>query len=162
MYKEENIVVEEATMKNNRHSQILDIIETRDIETQEELADELKKRGIGVTQATVSRDIKELRLAKVLASSGVYKYAYIENNNQEISQKLIRVFAESVTSIDFANNLIVIRTLAGSAQAAASAIDALSWEEIIGCIAGDDTIMVVIRDDKLVQEVIERFKQIIR
>lgn len=149
-------------MKNNRHTHILDIIENMDIETQEDLAEELGRRGIGVTQATVSRDIKELHLVKVLAPSGAYKYAYIENNVPELSQKLIRVFAESVTSIDFANNLIVIRTLAGSAQAAASAIDALNWQEVIGCIAGDDTIMVIIRENQWVQEVIQRFKQIIR
>ncbi|HZJ83510.1 MAG TPA: arginine repressor [Clostridia bacterium] len=148
-------------MKNNRHSQILNIIENKDIETQEDLANELRKRGIEITQATVSRDIKQLRLVKVLASSGAYKYAYIDNSIPEMSQKLIRVFAESVTSIDFANNLIVIRTIAGSAQAAASAVDALNWEEIIGCIAGDDTIIVVVRENEKVEEIIQRFKQII-
>ena len=88
-----------AEMKYNRHSKILEIIEKKDIETQEELAEELRKEGIDVTQATVSRDIKELRLVKVLAPSGVYKYAVIDNNNMDISPKLIRVFAESVLSI---------------------------------------------------------------
>ncbi len=149
-------------MKYNRHSKILEIIEKKDIETQEELAEELRKEGIDVTQATVSRDIKELRLVKVLAPSGIYKYAVIDNNNMDISPKLIRVFAESVLSIDYANNLIVIKTLAGSAQAAASAIDALNWKEIVGCIAGDDTIMVVVRENESVREVIDRFNQLIR
>lgn len=148
-------------MKTNRHSHILDIIKTKDIETQEELANELRKRGIEITQATVSRDIKELHLVKVMASSGAYKYAYIPDNTPELSQRQIRIFAESVTSIDSANNLIVIRTIAGNAQAAASAIDALEWEEIIGCIAGDDTIMVVVREDEWVQEIIQRFEQLI-
>ena len=105
-------------MKYTRHSKILEIIESMDIETQEELeAEELRKRGIDVTQATVSRDIKELRLVKVMASSGISKYALIDNAETGISQKLIRVFAESVVSMDSSNNLIVIKTIAGSAQA---------------------------------------------
>lgn len=149
-------------MKYNRHSKILEIIQSKDIETQEELAEELRKQGIDVTQATVSRDIKELRLVKVMTPSGISKYAFIDNNDTEISQKLIRVFSESVVSIDYANNLIVIKTLAGSAQAAASAIDALNWKEVIGSIAGDDTIMVVIRENESVKEIIDRFKQLIR
>ncbi|HZJ56763.1 MAG TPA: arginine repressor [Clostridia bacterium] len=147
-------------MKYNRHSKILEIIENTDIETQEELAEELRKKGIDVTQATVSRDIKELRLVKVMAASGTSKYAFIDNTETGISQKLIWVFAESVTSIDSSNNLIVIKTIAGSAQAAASAIDSLGWEEIVGCIAGDDTIMVVIHEDQPVKEIIDRFQQI--
>lgn len=151
-----------SKMKYNRHSKILEIIEKKDIETQEELAEELRKEGIDVTQATVSRDIKELRLVKVLAPSGVYKYAVIDSNNVDISPKLIRVFAESVLSIDHANNLVVIKTLAGNAQAAASAIDALNWKEIVGSIAGDDTIMVVIRENESVIEVIDRFNKLIQ
>ena len=147
-------------MKNIRHSKILEIIENMDIETQEELAEELRKGGIVVTQATVSRDIKELRLVKVMASSGVSKYALIDNAETGISQKLIRVFAESVISIDSSNNLIVIKTIAGSAQAAASAIDSLGWEEIVGCIAGDDTILVVVRESQPVNDIINRFQQI--
>jgi transcriptional regulator of arginine metabolism len=147
-------------MKNIRHSKILEIIENMDIETQEELAEELRKGGIVVTQATVSRDIKELRLVKVMASSGVSKYALIDNAETGISQKLIRVFAESVISIDSSNNLIVIKTIAGSAQAAASAIDSLGWQEIVGCIAGDDTILVVVRESQPVNDIINRFQQI--
>lgn len=152
-------------MKYNRHSKILEIIENRDIETQDELADELRREGIDVTQATVSRDIKELRLVKVMSSKGLSKYAVMDNmDNTEtgISQKLIRVFAESVISMDSSNNLIVIKTIAGSAQAAASAIDSLGWKEIVGCIAGDDTIMVVIREDEPVKEVLKKFQLIRR
>jgi transcriptional regulator of arginine metabolism len=147
-------------MKYTRHSKILEIIESMDIETQEELAEELRKRGIDVTQATISRDIKELRLVKVMASSGILKYALIDNAETGISQKLIRVFAESVVSMDSSNNLIVIKTIAGSAQAAASAIDSLGWEEIVGCIAGDDTILVVVRENQPVNDIINRFQQI--
>ncbi|NLJ41678.1 MAG: arginine repressor [Clostridiales bacterium] len=149
-------------MKYNRQAMILEIIRSRDIETQEQLAKELYKEGVDVTQATVSRDIKELRLVKTMTSSGISKYVQIENSEPDISPKLVRVFAESLVSIDYSNNLIVIRTLAGSAQAAASAIDALNWEEIVGSIAGDDTIMVIIREGESVEGIINRFKQIVR
>jgi len=147
-------------MKYDRHAKILEIIEEKDIETQEDLAEELRKRGFDVTQATVSRDIKELRLVKVLTPAGIYKYAYIDNKETGISDRLIRVFSESVLSIDYANNLIVIKTIEGGGQAAASVVDALNWKEIVGCIAGDDTILVVIRNEENVKQVIERFKQL--
>jgi len=147
-------------MKHERHAEILEIIKERDIETQEELAEELRKRGFYVTQATVSRDIKELRLVKVLSPEGIYKYAYIDNKESGISERLIRVFSESVLSIDYAYNLIVIKTIEGGGQAAASVVDALNWEEIVGCIAGDDTILVVVREEKNVKQVMERFKQL--
>jgi transcriptional regulator, ArgR family len=103
-------------MKYDRHAKILEIIEEKDIETQEDLAEELRKRGFDVTQATVSRDIKELRLVKVLTPAGIYKYAYIDNKETGISDRLIRVFSESVLSIDYANNLIVIKTIEGGAR----------------------------------------------
>ncbi len=149
-------------MKINRHSLILDIISDKDIETQEQLADELRKRGVEVTQATVSRDIKELRLVKVLSSSGAYKYATIDKEESSISDRLIRVFSESVISMESANNLIVIKTIVGSAMAAAGAIDALNWREIIGCIAGDDTILVVVKNDELVNDIMKRFSKLMK
>ena len=147
-------------MKYDRHSEILEIIQEKDIETQEELAQELRKRGFNVTQATVSRDIKELRLVKVLSPTGIYKYAHLDNKETGISERLIRVFSDSVLSIDYANNLIVIKTIEGGGQAAASVVDALNWKEIVGCIAGDDTILVVIRSEEGVKRVIERFRQL--
>lgn len=147
-------------MKYDRHSKILEIIQEKDIETQEELAQELRKRGFDVTQATVSRDIKELRLVKVLAPNGIYKYAHLNNKDTSISDRLIRVFAESVLSIDYAKNLIVIKTIEGGGQAAASVVDSLNWKEIVGTIAGDDTILVVIREEEKVREVINRFRQL--
>jgi transcriptional regulator of arginine metabolism len=149
-------------MKFNRHALILHIINEKDIETQEELAEELKNHGIEVTQATVSRDIKELRLVKVLSPSGIYKYAAIEKEDTSYSEKLIRVFSESVISIDYSNNLIVIKTISASAMGAAAAIDALNWKEIVGCIAGDDTILVVVRSNELVKEVVSRFNKLMK
>jgi len=149
-------------MKLNRQAMILSIIEEKDIETQEELAEELRNRGIEVTQATVSRDIKELRLVKVLAPSGVYKYAAMDKGEPGVADRLIRVFAESVISLDYANNLIVIKTISAGAMAAAAAIDAQDWPEILGCIAGDDTILVVVRNNELVHEVMERFNKLMK
>ncbi|MDK2798689.1 MAG: transcriptional regulator of arginine metabolism [Clostridiales bacterium] len=149
-------------MKYDRHSKILEIIETNIIETQEELAEKLKENGIDVTQATVSRDIKELRLIKVLAENGKYKYAAINTPDANISGKLRTIFAESVINIDYALNIIVIKTLSGMAQAAAAAIDAMNWSEIVGSIAGDDTIMVVTRSEKNAYVLAEKFKKMIK
>jgi transcriptional regulator of arginine metabolism len=149
-------------MKYDRHALILKIIEEKDVETQEELAEQLRKNGMDVTQATVSRDIKELRLVKVLGKSGIYKYAVMERTESDISDRLIRVFSESVVSMEHANNLIVIKTIVAGAQAAASAIDAMNWPEIIGCIAGDDTILVIVRDNTTVSDVLKRFSKLMR
>lgn len=149
-------------MKINRHSQILEIISEKDIETQEQLAEELRKRDVEVTQATVSRDIKELGLVKVLSPSGIYKYAAIDREGEGISDRLIRVFSESVLSMEAANNLIVIKTITGSAMAAASGIDALNWKGILGCIAGDDTILVVVKNEELVQDIMKRFGKLMK
>jgi len=149
-------------VKLQRHAKILELIQQKDIETQEELAEELRSHGFDVTQATVSRDIKELRLIKVLTPAGTYKYATMSKMDSKNWEKLIRVFVEAVTSIDYANNLIVIKTLSGNAQAAAAAIDALNWPEILGCVAGDDTILVVVRDANKAKDVVERFKKLSR
>ena len=147
-------------VKTMRHALILEIIESKDIETQEELAEELKNHGVNVTQATVSRDIKELRLLKVLAENGGYKYATAERAEKGMSERFIRIFSESVLSITGAKNLIVIKTLCASANAAAEAIDSLKWPEIIGCIAGDNTILVVLQSEEIVDTVIGRFRSL--
>ncbi len=149
-------------MKSLRHSMILEIIESQDIETQEELAEELKRHGMRVTQATVSRDIKELRLLKVLSEGGGYKYATAERAEQRINDRLIRIFSESVLSMASANNLIVIKTLSASANAAAEAIDSLKWPEVLGTLAGDNTILVVVQSDDAVESVLSRFKSMAR
>lgn len=149
-------------MKINRHSQILEIISAKDIETQEQLAEELRGRNVEVTQATVSRDIKELGLVKVLSPSGVYKYATINRGDRGITDRLIRVFSESVISMEHTNNLIVIKTISGTAMAAAGSIDALNWHGILGCIAGDDTILVIVKNEELVRDIMKRFGKLMK
>ena len=149
-------------MKSVRHDLILDIIDKKDIETQEELAAELKARGVKVTQATVSRDIKELRLLKVLSENGGYKYATAERAEKGMSERFIRILAESVTTIESAVNLIVIKTISASAQAAAEAIDSLKWPELLGTIAGDNTILVIARSEEAVESVVSRFHALIK
>ena len=149
-------------MKSTRHSLILEIIEQKNIETQEELAEELKRRGVKVTQATVSRDIKELRLLKVLSDHGGYKYATVERAEKGMSERFIRILSESVISLDNVGNLIVIKTLTGSASAAAEAIDSMKWSEVLGSIAGDNTILVIARSEEAVESLMARFNTLIK
>jgi len=147
-------------MKYNRHAKILEIIEQNVIETQEELVEKLKQEGMDITQATISRDIKELRLAKVLdEATGVSRYAAIPQNVNTISAKLLRVFSEAYVSSDYANNIVVVKTLPGMAQAVASVIDSLKWPDIIGSIAGDDTVMIVCRAEKIAENIVEEFNK---
>lgn len=132
-------------MKHNRHIKILSIIQEKSIKTQEELADELLSAGYNVTQATVSRDIKDLKLVKKTDESGNIRYAADKKNKEVISERLITVLKQSYISSDTAGNFLVIRTLPGMAQAAASAIDAYDFENLAGTIAGDDTIFVAMK-----------------
>ncbi|HBF76868.1 MAG TPA: arginine repressor [Clostridiaceae bacterium] len=148
-------------MKITRHARILEIIGQKDIETQEELVDELKKLGMDVTQATVSRDIKELKLIKVLSNNGKYKYAAINHGENILSEKLVGIFAQTVIHIDYVNNIIVLKTIAGSAPAAAEAIDSLGWEGIVGSVAGDNNIFVLTRSDEKAQELVVKFKKLL-
>lgn len=149
-------------MKYERHNKILQIIDNNVIETQEELVQQLRNSGFDVTQATVSRDIKELRLIKVAVGDGKYKYASINTSEPDVSNKLRTVFSQSVVHIDYSMNIIILKTLAGMAQAAASAIDAMSWPEIMGSIAGDDTIMVVVKNEKDAKEIVNKFRNMIQ
>lgn len=149
-------------MKYTRHSKILELIEEREIETQEELASWLKEIGFTVTQATVSRDIKELRLIKVLTREGKYKYATIKNQDAGMSERSLKLLRNSFVSLDYAKNMIVINTLVGSANAAAVAIDSLDVKDILGCIAGDDTIFVLIRSEEKVPEIIEYLNTLVQ
>lgn len=132
-------------MKYARHAKIFELVDHNEIETQEELAIKLIAEGFKVTQATVSRDIKELRLIKVLTKSGRYKYASIQQQDAGITDRFIKIFKDSLINIDFAGNMVVIKTLPGAAQAAAAALDALDMNEIVGSLAGDDTIFIVVR-----------------
>lgn len=149
-------------MKNARQMAILSIIENENIETQEELAAKLRDIGIVVTQATVSRDIKELRLLKVLTPDGSYKYATVDKAEHGVSERLVRMFIDSVLSISSAGNLIVIRTLPGSANAAGEAIDSMRWPEVLGTISGDNTIFVAVRSAEETPAVVEKFQEILK
>ncbi len=130
-------------MKRFRYTKIKEIVQSRPIETQEELAKALQEEGIEVTQATVSRDIKELMLIKVPTSDGHYRYALSPEQNMLMSKnRMARLFQDSIVRVDSAFNQIVIHTLPGSASMVASAIDHAKWESVIGTIAGDDTIVI--------------------
>ena len=132
-------------MKTERHAQIIRLISQYDIETQEELAEKLNQAGFRVTQATISRDIRELKLTKIAKPDGGSRYAVLQNTNQEMSQKYINVLKASFQSMDHAQNILVIKTVSGLAMAAAAALDDMNFQEIVGCIAGDNTIMCAIR-----------------
>ena len=149
-------------MKTVRQVAIIDIIEKQDIETQEELADALRQRGIKVTQATVSRDIKELRLLKVLTPAGAYKYATADKAENGLSERFIRMLAESLLTVAASENLIVVKTLNGSANVAAEALDSLHWPEILGSVAGDNTILLVIRTKSEVPAVVSRIQEMMK
>ena len=135
-------------MKNQRQAKIMEIISNRNVETQEHLLSLLQQEGFRATQATISRDIKELRIVKELTNLGTYRYTTSANeSNGTFSARLNTIFRECVTSFDYAQNIIVIRTLPGLASAAGSAIDAMGMNKVVGSLAGDDTVMVVMRDN---------------
>ena len=148
-------------MKTKRQAKMLELIRKHEIETQEELSDYLQKEGYQVTQATVSRDIRELKLTKVAMSNGRQKYAALTDNSEELSEKYIRVFRDGFVSMDMAQNILVIKTVSGMAMAVAAAIDAMHLHEIVGCIAGDDTIMCAVRSVDDTIEVIGRLRKLV-
>lgn len=131
-------------MKVNRHNKIIEIINKYDIETQEELADYLNREGYNVTQATVSRDIRELKLTKVNSANG-QKYALINKSEPVMQEKYNRILKDGFVSVDMAQNILVIKTVSGMAMAVAAALDAMEFNEVVGTIAGDDTIMCAVR-----------------
>ncbi len=142
-------------MKKLRHAKILELIEKYDVETQEELADYLKEAGFQVTQATVSRDIRELQLSKIPTGEGKQKYIVLRQDDSHLVDKYIRVLKDGLLSVDMAQNILVIKTVSGMASAVAVAVDAMKFKEIVGSIAGDDTIMMAVRtldDTKVVME----------
>ena len=149
-------------MKTVRQVAILDIIEKQEIETQEELASALNARGIRVTQATVSRDIKELRLLKVLTPSGKYKYATGDQADNNLTDRFIRMLAESLLSVSSANNLIVVKTLSGSANVAAEALDSMHWPEVLGTLAGDNSVLLIIRSNEETITVTSRIREMMK
>ncbi len=149
-------------MKNARQTAILSLIEQNDIETQEELAGKLREMGIVVTQATVSRDIKELRLLKVLSGKGGYKYATADKAEHGLTDRFVRMFKESVLSIASANNIIVIKTLSGSANVAGEAIDSMRMPEILGTMAGDNTVLVIAQNEQEAQKAVISFRDMLK
>ena len=145
-------------MKTKRHNAIIDFIKTREIATQEELLDLLKKSGFDVTQATISRDIRELNLTKVNVGNR-QKYAVIQND-VGVSEKYVRVLRDGFVAMLPSGNLVVLRTVVGMAMAVATAIDALEINEIVGCIAGDDTIFIAVSESSTTTDVINELKKL--
>jgi len=149
-------------VKSKRHAMITRMIGMQNIETQEELAQALREHGFSVTQATVSRDIKELRLIKVLTPEGRYRYATVEKAETDMQERFIQMFSNCVLSVASAGNLIVLKTITGSAPPAAEAIDSMKFPEIIGTIAGDNTVFVAIHDAKTAADVVKRFQNLLK
>ena len=147
-------------MKTKRQNEIIRLITSGDIETQEELASALRSLGYKVTQATVSRDIRELRLIKVPAKGGGFKYAKPEKHEIAVSERLARILADSLVNVDSSGNMIVVKTLSGSANVAAEALDNLGWSEILGTIAGDNTIFIVVRNESDTAEITGRIRRL--
>ena len=147
-------------MKSKRQDEIIRLISAGDIETQEELASELRKLGYKVTQATISRDIRELHLIKVASKGGGFKYAKPEKHEIAVSERLARILTDSMVRVDFSGNIIVVNTISGSANVAAEALDNLGWPEILGTIAGDNTIFIVVKNDADTAEISERIRNL--
>jgi len=145
-------------MKYSRHSKIIEIIKEYEVETQHELARLLKEKGYDVTQATVSRDIKELRLVKILSVNGNYKYSNSNESSQLVSDRFMKMFRNAVLAVDYTHYFVVFHTLEGSANAAAAAVDALKNDKIVGTMAGDDTIFLLARTEADAIELTDYFK----
>lgn len=146
-------------MKKSRHAKIIELIEKYEVETQEDLAEYLKESGFQVTQATVSRDIRELKLSKIPTGDGKQKYVILKQDDSHLVDKYIRVLKDGLISMDMAQNILVIKTVSGMASAVAVAVDAMKFKEIVGSIAGDDTIMMAVRtvdETKVVMEKIHK------
>ena len=142
-------------MKIARHAQIIKLINQYDIETQEELAKKLEESGFAVTQATISRDIRQLKLTKVPKENGGSRYAVLQNAPSEVGSRYARVLKDAYISVDLAKNILVIKTVSGMA------FDEMNWNEIVGCIGGDDTILCVARDDDAALVAAERLKKMV-
>lgn len=148
-------------MKKNRHQKIKELVEQYEIETQEELADRLAKAGYAVTQATVSRDIRELKLSKIPMGDGRQKYAVVSHSDHYLGEKYIRVLRDGFVSMDMAQNILVVKTVSGMAMAVAAALDAMKLKEIVGSIAGDDTIMMAVRTVEDTEIVMDKIRNVL-
>ncbi|MCL2813161.1 MAG: arginine repressor [Oscillospiraceae bacterium] len=149
-------------MKYKRQAKIMELISSFDIYTQDELADRLGKGGFAATQATISRDIKELKLLKIPASNGQYKYALASHEEEKTDIKFLNILNETVIKIGPAKNLLVVKTYSGMAQAAAAALDAMDFSEVVGTIAGDDTIFLACTSDENAEAVAKRLEKMLK
>ena len=148
-------------MKTRRQAKILELIQRNDVETQEELSAYLVREGFQVTQATVSRDIRELKLTKIAMDNGKQKYAVMTDADSGMMEKYARVLREGFISMDLAKNIVVIKTVSGMAGAVCAAIDAMKFQEMVGSIAGDDTIICIIRDDEEAVKIMKKLRKIV-
>ncbi|MDD6638593.1 MAG: arginine repressor [Lachnospiraceae bacterium] len=148
-------------MKTKRQTKILELIQKHDIETQEELSAYLTREGFQVTQATVSRDIRELKLTKIAMDNGRQRYAVLSDADTGMAEKLVRVLREGFVSMDYAGNILVIKTVSGMASAVGAAVDAIKLSEIIGSIAGDDTLMCVIRTEEDAVNIMNKLRKLV-
>ena len=149
-------------MKSERQNRILELIAEHEIETQEEMMNYLRAEGYLVTQATVSRDLKELKLTKALTAQGTYRYTVNRGRRQSGSVKLNNAMADSILMVDYSMQNVVIKTYPGMAQAVASAVDGLNMHGILGCVAGDDTIIVVTRNEESSAQISEKLRELMR
>ena len=149
-------------MKSERQNRILELVSKYEIETQEDMIDRLRAEGYMVTQATVSRDLKELKLTKTLSANGTYRYCVSHGRTHTGNMRLNNAMADSVLHVDYSLNNVVIKTYPGLAQAVASSIDAMNMHSILGCVAGDDTIIIVSRDEKSSAEISARLKELMK
>ena len=147
-------------MKSDRHVKIVELINQYNIDTQEELAERLNSAGFKVTQATVSRDIRDLKLTKIPDEDGKQKYILLKEPQKEMTEKYVRVLRDGYVSMDMAQNILVIKTVSGMAMAVAAAVDAMEWYEIVGCIAGDDTVMCAVRSTEETIQVMDKIYKI--
>ncbi|HSP46710.1 MAG TPA: arginine repressor [Clostridiaceae bacterium] len=149
-------------MKTDRRSRILEIVSNKDIETQEDLAEELRRLGFNVTQATVSRDIKNLQLVKMLNSKGRYKYVISRDEGKDMGEKLVSILEQTVVSAEHIDKFVIVKTITASASAAAEAIDQLDLTEIAGTIAGDNTIFIMVRTVEKARDLVEKITSMMR
>ena len=147
-------------MKENRQNKIKEIIETQSIETQDELLNQLLQQGFSTTQATISRDIREMHLTKVPDGTGKQKYAMIQNADTDVTRKYHQVLSAGILSLDYAENILVVRTVSGMAMAVAAALDNMGLQGFLGCIAGDDTIFAVTRSKEFCKTIIAEVKKV--
>lgn len=148
-------------MKTRRHAKILELINAYTIDTQEELLRRLREDGFDVTQATVSRDIKELRLIKTLSPDGKYKYSVGRDNTRDYSSKFYSLLSDSAVQINCAGNMVIIKCLTGMAQAVCAAMDSMHWPNIVGTLAGDDTIFIVVKNEEQAQQMVSELKKMV-